>query len=78
MQQFMGVAWGLAAAFIFSHSGSLFPLSHFLIVMDLFSVTYSFQRYWVIFLSRFMETKIRSFDEKECLISVRTYIAACF
>lgn len=49
VQQFMGMPQGLAAAFIFSHSGSLFPLSHLLIVMDLFSVVYSFQRYWVMF-----------------------------
>lgn len=38
MQQFMGVAWSLAAAFIFSPSGGLFPLS----VMDLFSGVDSF------------------------------------
>lgn len=43
MQQFMGGAWGLAAAFIFPCSGSLFPLSHFLTVMDLFSVMYYFK-----------------------------------
>lgn len=44
VQQFMGVAWSLAAAFIFSPSGSLFPLSHLLTVMDLFSGVDSFQR----------------------------------
>lgn len=49
MLQFMGMAWSLAAAFIFSPSGNLFPLSHLLIVMDLFSGVYSFQRYWAIF-----------------------------
>lgn len=44
VQQFMGVAWSLAAAFMFSPSGSLFPLSHLLSVMDLFSGVDSFQR----------------------------------
>lgn len=35
--------------FYFSPSESLFPLSHFLIAMDLFSVACSFQRSWAMF-----------------------------
>lgn len=44
VQQFVGVACCLAAAFMFPPSGNLFPLSHLLTVMDLFYGVDSFQR----------------------------------
>ena len=77
VQQFMGVAWSLVAAFILSPSGSLFSLSHLFTVMDSFSVSICSKDLGQSS-SRFMGMKIHGSDEKGCLTSVKTYVPAHF